>query len=44
MSKNALPTTVMIGGGVMNFWSVGKHNWTFGDLMNVQANIYTKVL
>jgi len=26
-----------------DFWSVGKHNWTFGDLKNVQVNSYTKV-
>jgi hypothetical protein len=33
MSKNALPATVMIGGWLSDdFWSVGKHNWTFGDL------------
>ncbi len=23
-----------------DFWSVGKHNWTFGDLTNVQVNLY----
>jgi hypothetical protein len=26
-----------------DFWMVGEHNWTFGDLTNVQVNTYTKV-
>jgi hypothetical protein len=26
-----------------DFWSVGKHNWMFGNLRNVQVKIYTKV-